>query len=297
MKNIVIYCKSYSKDLFRVIRLVKSVAKYNTDNIPLYISVPRNDLALFQEHLGSYSVILIADEEILDASLKKLGCKPGDILPHVPVHLMQQIIKAEFWRWGQCKNYLVVDSDSYFVRPFAINDFLFNDTVPYTVMHEGKEILQFAAREGMKNVIKEYYELRKEFQNIFHRSGRYFDFGPTPVIWSSMVWERLSKDYAEPCKTNIFEMICKHPCELLWYGEYLLHATPFPIVPVEPLFKVYHYKEQFEEGQQLGENEKMISENFLGIVMQSNWDRSLDVKPDKPSFMSRIFQNRSKIDY
>jgi len=182
-----------------------------------------------------------------------------------------------------------------FVAPtFSINDFLLNDSVPYTVMHEGKEILQFAARVGMKNVIKEYIELRKEFQNIFHRSGPYFDFGPTPVIWSSMVWEGLSKDYAEPHKTNIYEMICKHSCELLWYGEYLLHATPFPIVPVEPLFKVYHYKEQFEEGRRLGENDQVVAENFMGVVMQSNWDRSLDIAPDKPSILSRLFKIGNK---
>ena len=294
MKNIVIYCKSYSKDLYRAIRLVKSVAKFNTDNIPFYISVPHNDLALFQEHLDSYSVILIADEEILDTSFRKLGRNSGDIVFKVPVHLMQQIIKAEFWRWGQCKNYLVIDSDSYFVRPFSINDFLQNDMAPYTVMHEGKDILQFAARSGMRNVIKEYIELRKEFQNVFNRSGRYFDFGPTPVIWSSMVWERLSRDYAEPRKTNIYEMICRYPCELLWYGEYLLHATPFPIIPVEPLFKVYHYKEQFEEGRQLGENDKVIAENFWGVVMQSNWDKSMDVLPDKPSIISRFFKKQGE---
>lgn len=297
MKNIVIYCKSYSKDLYRVSRLVKSVAQFNTDNIPFYISVPRNDLTLFQKHLDSYSVILIADEEILDTSFRKLGRNSGDIVSKVPVHLMQQIIKAEFWRWGRCKNYLVIDSDSYFIRPFSISDFFYDENTPYTVMHECKELLQFAVRHRMNKVKKDYIELREKFQKIFDRRGRYFDFGPTPVIWSSMVWERLSKDYAEPGKTNIFEMICKHPCELLWYGEYLLHATSFPIVPVEPLFKVYHYKEQFQEGQQFGENEKVISENFLGIVVQSNWDRSLDVKPNKPSFINRIFQNRSKINH
>lgn len=294
MKNIVIYCKSYSKDLYRVIRLVKSVAKFNTDNIPFYISVPRNDLALFQEHLGSYTVSLVTDEEILEASLRELGRKPGDVLPHVPVHLMQQIIKAEFWRIGCCKNYLVIDSDSYFIKPFSISDFLYDENTPYTVVHECKELLQFAVRHRMNKVKKEYIRLREKFQKIFDRHGRYFDFGPTPVIWSSMVWEGLSRDYAEPRKTNIYEMICRHPCELLWYGEYLLHATPFPIIPVEPLFKVYHYKEQFEEGRRLGENDKMIAENFWGVVMQSNWDKSMDVLPDKPSIISRFFKKQEE---
>ncbi len=292
MKNIVIYCKSYSKDLFRVIRLVKSVAKYNTDNIAFYISVPRNDLALFQEHLGSYSVILIADEEILDTSFSKLGRNPEYILSKVPVHLMQQIIKAEFWRIGCCKNYLVIDSDSYFIRPFSISDFLYDENTPYTVVHECKELLQFAVRHHMNKVKKEYIELREEFQKIFDRYGRHLDFGPTPVIWSAIVWKSLSRDYAKAKDTNIFEMIRKYPCELMWYGEYLLYSKLVPILPIEPLFKVYHYKEQFEEGQRLGENERVISENFLGIVMQSNWDRSLDSMPGKRSFLSRFSKRK-----
>jgi len=290
MKPIVIFCKSYSKDIFRAVRLVRSIGKFNMDHIPFYISVPRSELAIFQKHLGNDFETLITDEEILEVSFRALGCRPGDILPHVPIHLMQQIVKAEFWRLGLCTNYLVVDSDSYFVRPFSTDDFLYHNTVPYTVMHEGKDILHFAARHGMKKIIKEYVAERKEFKTIFHRKGRNFDFGPTPVIWSSTVWEGLSEEYARPRKTNSYEMICKHPCELLWYGEYLLHAAPFPIIPVEPLFKVYHYKEQYEEGRRLGENDRVIAENFLGIVMQSNWDRSLDAAPEKSSFISRLFK-------
>lgn len=290
MDNIVLFCKSYSKDIFRAIRLVKSVARFNKDHIPFYISVPQTDLLLFQEHMNNYSLTLVTDEEILETSFDWLGCRPEDILPTVPRHLMQQIIKAEFWRLDQCHNYLVVDSDSYFIKSFAMSDFIVNDTVPYTVMHECKDLLQFAARAGKRKVIAEYIELRQEFQGIFGRRGRHFDFGPTPVIWAKTVWEGLAKNYAITRGTNIFEMICKHPCELLWYGEYLLHATPFPIMPVEPLFKVYHYKEQYDEGQRLGENDRVIAQNFLGVVLQSNWNRSLDAPRTKPSMMFRFFK-------
>ncbi|MFH2218780.1 MAG: DUF6492 family protein [Pseudomonadota bacterium] len=292
MKDIVLFCKSYSRDIFRAVGLVNSAEKFNTDRIPFYVSVPRDDLTLFKEHLGNAFVNLIADEEILEASFKQLGCRPADILPKVPGHLMQQIVKAEFWRLLPCRNYLVIDSDSYFVRPFSADDFLFDETVPYTVMHESKEILQFAARSGRKDVIREYIELRREFKGVFGRRGRHFDFGPTPVIWSKTVWEGISENHAIPRGTNIFEMICKHPCELLWYGEYLLHATPFPIIPVEPLFKVYHYKEQYDEGQRLGESDRVIAQNFLGVVLQSNWNRSLDAPRAKPSILSRFFKKQ-----
>jgi hypothetical protein len=37
MENIVLYCKSYDRDLDRVIELSNSIKKYNKDNIPFYI--------------------------------------------------------------------------------------------------------------------------------------------------------------------------------------------------------------------------------------------------------------------
>lgn len=287
METVVLYCKSYSKDLLRIVRLAKSVAKFNNDKIPFYVSVPERELELFQEHLSAHTVMVLSDEEIISEAVKAAKCSQKDVRT-VPVHLMQQIIKAEFWRVCGCKNYVVIDSDSYFIRPFETADFLWDVDMPYTVMHEGKELLQYAARRGMTKVRSEYIKLRKKFQNIFGRHGRYFDFGPTPVIWSASVWDALRRDYAEAKNTNIFEMIRKHPCELMWYGEYLLYSKCFPIMPIEPLFKVYHYKDQFEEGWQLGENEKTLSENFFGIVMQSNWERSLDFVPDKKSAPSRL---------
>lgn len=289
METVVLYCKSYSKDLLRVVRLAESITRFNNDKIPFCISVPEQELELFRERLSAHTVMVLSDEEIISEAVKAAKCGQEDVRD-IPVHLMQQVVKAEFWRVCKCKNYIVIDADSYFIRPFEIADFLWAIDMPYTVMHEGKELLQFAARQGMAKVRREYIELRKEFQNIFGRHGRYFDFGPTPVIWSAAVWDGLRQDYAKVKNTNIFEMIQEHPCELMWYGEYLLYSKCLPIVPVEPLFKVYHYKEQFEEGGQLGENEKILSENFLGIVMQSNWEISLDFVPDKKSALSRFWK-------
>jgi len=53
------------------------------------------------------------------------------------------------------------------------------------------------------------------------------------------------------------------------------------LLPVEPFFKFYHYRAQFEEGVSLNETEKGLAENFLGVVVQSNWDEGMDW-PEKP---------------
>jgi hypothetical protein len=63
-----------------------------------------------------------------------------------------------------------------------------------------------------------------------------------------------------------------HARETAAYGEYLLATKCIDIVPTGPFFKVYHWKEMwdFEKGTGL-ELEENIKENYLGIIMQSNW--------------------------
>lgn len=275
-----ILCKSYDQDVHRVIHLAESIEKYNQGNIPFYVSCPNKDLSLFKKHLNPFRVEFICDEDIIDKTVHADNCSQND-LKSFPSHLMQQVIKTEFWRLDISHNYLIIDSDSYFIRPFSSKDFMMGEKAPYTVMHEGKDLLSFLARTGKKNIYSDYAEIRKKFQKIFGRNGKLFDFGPTPVIWSSKVWQELYENYAIVNNTNILKMIKTFPCELLWYGEYLLYSNAIPLIPVEPLFKVYHYKEQFEEGKRLGENEKILAQNYFGVVMQSNWDRSLDFCHDK----------------
>ena len=65
MENIVLYCKSYDRDLDRVIELSNSIKKYNKDNIPFYISVPSKDVSLFKSKLPHYTQI-IEDESVFE---------------------------------------------------------------------------------------------------------------------------------------------------------------------------------------------------------------------------------------
>lgn len=278
-----ILCKSHALDIHRIVKLTESIEKYNQDKIPFYICCPNKDLTLFKEHLRPFRVEFISDEEVIEKTLRADNCNQNDF-NDFPGHLMQQVIKAEFWRMNICDNYLIIDSDSYFIRPFFIRDFLYKK-IPYTVMHEAKDLLSFAARNGKKNICKDYRKIRKKFQQIFKRNGKNFDFGPTPVIWSAKVWQELYENYAIANNTNIIKMIQTFPCELLWYGESLLHSNAIPLIPIEALFKVYHYKDQFKEGKTLGENDKILAQNYFGVVIQSNWERSLDQYPDKKKNM------------
>src|SRR5450759_951373 len=99
MKDIVLYCKSYHRDVLRAARLAESVRRHNPGNLPFYLSCPSTDLPLFKDIVGSDGVTLLADEEIVAANVS-LDKKAFSALPGV---ISQQIVKSEFWRLGICE--------------------------------------------------------------------------------------------------------------------------------------------------------------------------------------------------
>lgn len=281
MRELVLYCKSYHNDLLRLERLVHSVQQFNADSIPFYVSVPEQDFSLFKEGISGRNVNLIKDEYILHANHRL----EIDKVMKLPGRLSQQIIKSEFWRLEISKTYVCLDSDCVFIRPFYLDDFISPDGHPYTVMHEAKELLQFAVNHNQEDTYNSYHSLRAQLMEIIGRKGRHLDFGPIPVIWNSQVWRSLDIQFLQPRNLNFYDAILLLPSEILWYGEAMLKFRPFPIVPIEPIFKVYHTESQFIYGQQQGENIERISKNFLGVCYQSNWQKEFDI--EKKPLLSR----------
>lgn len=281
MRELVLYCKSYSNDLLRLERLVHSVQQFNADSIPFYVSVPEHDFSLFEERISGQNVNLIKDEDILHAN----HSLEIDKVMKLPGRLSQQIIKSEFWRLEISTTYVCLDSDCVFIRSFYIDDFISSDGHPYTVMHEAKEFLQFAVNHNQGDAYNNYHNLRAKLMEIIGRKGRHLDFGPVPVIWSSQVWRNLDTQFLQPRNLNFYDAVLLLPSEILWYGEAMLKFRPFPIVPIEPIFKVYHNELQYISGQQQGENIERISKNFLGVCYQSNWQKGFDL--EKKPLLSR----------
>lgn len=267
MKSIVLYCKSYYKDLERAKNLADSVAKYNIDNIPFYISVPKKDFNLFSQRIKEPTII-VNDEDIFDGIQETEGW------------VVQQIIKSNFWKLNLCENYVMIDSDSYFIRPFYIKDFIVDglDNVPYTVMHEQKDLFYWTSNK--KNIlgfnpIESFKECRQSIMDLFERKGRYYDFGPSPTIWSSKVWKSLEDKYLIPNNITLADAIKNIKSEFSWYGEWLLTDKTIPIFPVEPLFKVFHYSHQYIDTKNQNYTEQDLSKVYMGVVMQSNWGSPL----------------------
>lgn len=78
------------------------------------------------------------------------------------------------------------------------------------------------------------------------------------------------------------------------YGEYLLFSKTIPIVPIDPLFKVYHYAEEFFEAQMEGKSELALSKKYLGVVIQSNWAKLPEQKRPPIVRLKRFLRNLAR---
>jgi hypothetical protein len=254
-------------------RLVESIENFNTDKIPFYVSVPSSDLVIFQENLAGRTVVFVTDEEIIRANpylvLEKINSLPGS--------MSQQIVKSEFWRLEVSESYLCLDSDCVFIRPFCLSDFVAPDGFPFTIVHESKELLQFSVRNGMQKVSYDFHRERQQIMKIFGRVGHHYDFGPAPLLWSGLVWKALDENYLIPNNINFYDAIVMFPGEIQWYGESMLKYRPFPLTPVEPLFKVYLYERQYILGKRQGETVTRLANDYIGVCYQSNWDSKSNI--------------------
>ena len=271
MHDIVLFCKSYAGDLERSKVLLESINKYNVDNIPFVICVPEEDSQLFKD-AGFKSVI--HDIDVLGNHI-------------IQNWYTQQIIKMSAWKVLDTYNYIMIDSDSYFIKKFHKKDFLWKDSIPYTVCHEQKELWEYnMIRSNKDRRFREQHHrdhngfcgTRKIVQNLMKRPGKALDFGPGPVIWNTQVWKELEYWLEKQDKT--YEDAIKiSPSEFTWYGEMLIKMQSWedriPIIPIDPIFKFFHHREEWEDYKEWRITERQLSEHYFGIVMQSNWKAPL----------------------
>lgn len=283
MKDFVLYCKSYSRDFLRLKRLLDSVKRYNLEQIPFYISTPTSEKMLVEEVLGKDSYLWVADEEIVAANPRA----SFDQYQAMPGGLSQQIIKAEFWRLGLAENYLCLDSDSKFIRDFRKADFVSNDNVPYTVLHQNKELFQIASNRGHHKVERDLRIEAERVQKLFGRVGPHFYCAPAPFNWSAKVWQSLDQEYLQPKDISIWDLISMDLPESLIYGEALMEYHAIPLIAVEPLFRTYHYDWQYFLMKRLGETETKLAQNYFGVIYQSAWDMDGHLGSSNKSLPSR----------
>lgn len=286
-----IFCKSYRTDLRRVQRLLQSVEKYNVDAIPVYISVPPQDLVVFQANVKSLNVFLISDLDIvsknINIDLEKFNSLPGNVA--------QQIVKAEFWRLDQSENYVCVDSDAIFIRPFEEGSFLSESGIPYTVIDQGHDFLNECLRGSRQYVIENFFAESRKIKALFKRTGIDYSFGPFPVVWNREVWISFEENYLSPNKMSILSAISNYPVESHWYGEALLKYQAIKLIPRQSIFFVYHYGWQHVEHKKNGVTEADLALMYDGVIYQSAWEREMDWPTEGGNMASRLARRFRRI--
>jgi len=292
MDQLILFCKSYRDDVLRVKRLLDSIIKFNDDYIPFYLCIPKNDLPIFQELIdwntlrSNYhgKINIIFDESVVEAMHQ------GNLETYYSTkgYISQQIIKAQVWHLLKCENYLSLDSDSYFTKSFHLHNFIHESGYPYTVMHDGNELISLSEKLGHLKVKELFIRDSELMKQEFKRLGSDYDFGPAPLIWSSKVWADF-EEYLKSSSETIWQAFTRIPSEIRWYGESLLKYQPIPIYPIKPIFICYHYEWQALHYKN-HPNQIDSSEHIIGEVIQSYWDESLRPKFAQKPLLSRLWK-------
>ncbi|CAM3655907.1 DUF6492 domain-containing protein [Polynucleobacter brandtiae] len=276
----------------RLKRLALSVEKFNVERIPFYVSTPDADKALFDEVLGDEATFIwVSDESIVRANPN------ADFILYQSMlgGLSQQIVKSEFWRLGISENYVCLDSDSVFIRDFRCSDFIGNNGEPYTVIHQNKDFFQMASNRRQLKVEKDLRAESVKVMDFFSRQGPVYYCAPSPFIWSSKVWRSLDENLLIPAGITIWEFIKKDMPESLVYGETLLKYRAIRLLPIEPIFRVYHYDWQYYLLRRIGETQARLIDGYLGVIYQSTWQSEMHLGGDAKPFFSRALKKIKRI--
>jgi len=268
MHKLILFIKTYRNDFDVFKKLLASIVKHNKDNLPLAVSVNNEDFDFFDKELPNRSFQLIKDNEIEDCELENKW-------------IYQQIIKSQLHKLNICENYVCLDSDSYFIKDFYFHDFMYSTDIPYTVIHEQKDLFTWSSnniKEIGYNPKDEFVNDREYIMKKLGRKGKIYDFGPSPIIWSTKVWKSFEENYLNKNNLTLKDCLEEKPSEFTWYGEWLLKNNVIPIYPAEPLFKVFHYKKQYDDFLKQKFTLETLEENYLGIVLQSNWNKKGEKK-------------------
>jgi len=265
--NVALVTKTFSTDIPSYKILFDSINKYNEDKLPIFVVVPSKDKKLLEDTIGTEGYTLLLDHDIHSFKYPMAGWE------------QQMIIKLRLHEHISANNLLIIDSDGRFIKPFYEKDFIAYDNIPYTIVHENKQIAEYeTALKGGDYNNTGYAKAVRAYRDIFgYKSEKIYDYGPNPHLWSTKVISDLYHNYLNYFGLELEEFCLTiknkygiHFRETLTYGEYLMASSSIDIVPSGPLFKTFHWNEmvEFEKGTGL-ELEENIAKNYLGIIMQS----------------------------
>lgn len=265
MYNFAFLLKTYERDFLYARRLLNSFEKYNRDKIHCYVVVPEESEKKLIDSLDETTkknLSFIIEEEF-DGLVKESinGINEG--------YINQEIIKLSFWEKGLCKNYCCLDSDAEFIRDFYIDDFMYDDDIPYTVLIEDKDL---------KADPYYYHSFWKDREKALQKIQQELEYKPRKLLtchgfqnFSSVVLNDFKNNFMEIKGFSYVDIMKISPYEFTWYNIWLQKSKVIEIYPCEPIFKTFHMKHQLSNSWASGVTIDDIARSYVGIVINSNY--------------------------
>lgn len=259
---LILFCKTYAGDFLKFHKLFSSYTEHNVDNIPLYVSVPRADVKRFRDYVGRRATV-ISDESYAGKYFtdeEYWGLSSG--------YINQEICKLAFWEKNVTHNYLCVDSDAYFIRDFYLTDFIASGITPYSVLVMDKDL-------NIEHEYKEFGEWRRGhiktiFKEVGNNDRRLLTCHGMTVLNASVLKD-FKDNFIEKKGLRYKDLIKIAPYEFTWYNAWLQKAKVIPVLGVEPFFKTFHLRKEYELSRVGLIYESDLASYYVGIILNSNW--------------------------
>ncbi len=264
MLNFGILLKSYDKDFNLAERLIESFNRFNPENLQMFIVVPEIDVQQFR--IFESETISILSESRLSQYLvdhEVAGIRPG--------YINQEIVKLSFWELGLTENYFCVDSDAVFIRPLSVNDFMLDESTPYTVLVEDNEL------KSEPQYFEQHWKGRepqlRRIQELIGLNDRRILTCHGHQVFAARVLGSLKRDFMEPRGWSYRDLLQESPYEFTWYNMWLQKSRVLPIEVREPLVKVVHNEGQHLEMVMRGSTIEDLARSYVAVVINSNFSR------------------------
>lgn len=263
MKPFIMFCKTYSNDLKYCKKMLESFNKFNKDNIELIISVPENEINLF-DNLKSENVKIITDESYAKqyfATKTRWSFSIG--------YFNQEICKLAFWETNIAENYLCLDSDVIFIRDFHYKDFMKDEHTPYTVLVQDKEIhaaTWYPHYKVRKEWIKKIWDYA-EYDDTRYRTCHGFQ------VINYKVMQSLKNDFLEPKNLEYKDLIEYSPLEFSWYNAWFQKTEIVKEYAVEHFVRYFHNRADYLFSRLQALTLERLRDEYVGTVLNSNWSK------------------------
>ena len=251
---------TYKNDLDFFKTLANSILKFNYVGIPIVVICPAHDKEVFIPYLPEAT--FVAEEELVKNAPSIRGLRVG--------YVTQELIRLNFYKLRFAANVLFVDSDSKFIRPFDLRDFFDSNGNLYSIMTQDKDLIADPSYRSYS--VPRMVDIQRIYETLGVDSSRLLQVQSNTLI-NCEVLRELSEIALPNLGLTQYDALQISPFEYNWYTVWLQKSELISKVPIEPLFKTYHVRNQFVAALSQGIDEAELARSYIGVIYNSNWYR------------------------